>query len=180
MTSYVTGKWGQLGLVRSLQLELRAERDIHVCLVSPGAVDTPVYAQAGSYAGSAGSAPPPVVAHERVARAIVSCLHRPRRFVRVGPGYVAAVLGSRLLPAVYDRLAGPLVDKVVLRGPALADHSGNVLAARPEGEARRGGWTPLGRLRDRAGRAHWRRDARSRPHPVSPAGSPGRTRGQGA
>ncbi len=157
MGAYCSAKWGQLGLVRALQLETRRERDLHVSLVLPGAVDTPIYHLAGTYAGSAGSAPPPVVAPERVAAACVRALDRPRRITHVGPANLVTVAGFRLAPAVYDRLVGPLVDRTALRGPATADHPGNVLAPQPGGEGLRGGWTPVGRLRDRSGRARWRR-----------------------
>lgn len=163
MSSYVTAKWGQLGLVRSLQLEVADARHVHVSLVSPGAVDTPIYAQAASYAGSAGSAPPPVVSADRVAAAVVDCLEHPRRLVRVGPANGPGVLAHRLAPAIYDRLAPLLVRMVVLRGPALPDHGGNVLRARPEGESVSGGWTPTGRLRRLSGRARWRRSGTAAP-----------------
>ena len=156
MSAYVAAKWGQLGLVRSLQLELREEPGIDVCLVSPGAVDTPIYTQAATYAGSEGSAPAPVVSPERVARAVVSCLERPRRHVEVGPANTLAVLGFRTAPALYDRLAAPLVRRIVLRGPAAADDTGNVLAPRPGGEGLRGGWTLGGRRRDPDGEVRWR------------------------
>ncbi|GAA5146684.1 SDR family oxidoreductase [Nocardioides marinquilinus] len=158
MGSYCASKWGQLGLVRALQVETQRERGIHVSLVLPGAIDTPIYHLAGSYAGSAGSAPPPVVSPDAVARACVRCLDRPRRMVHVGPVNRLAVTGFRFLPAVYDRVAGPMVDRIVLRGPAMADGPGNVLEPDPAGEGLRGGWTLTGRLRrpgDR--RARWRR-----------------------
>ncbi len=159
MTAYCTAKWGQLGLVRGLQLETRRERGIDVSIVLPGAVDTPIYHQAATYAGSPGSAPPPVVAPERVAAACLRALDRPRRMTHVGPVNLLTVTGFRLLPAVYDRLVNPLVDRVAVRGPRVADHAGNVRVPRPEAEGLRGGWTPVGRLRDRAGRARWRRRA---------------------
>ncbi|RYB94726.1 SDR family NAD(P)-dependent oxidoreductase [Nocardioides oleivorans] len=157
MGAYNAAKWGQLGLVRALQMELRRERRIHVCLVSPGAVDTPIYDQAASYAGSAGSAPPPVVSAARVARAVVDCLDKPRRHVEVGPVNRPAVAAFRLGAPLYDRLAAPLVRRVVLRGPAVADHSGNTIIAFPEREAESGGWTPSGRRRSAGGRPRWRR-----------------------
>ncbi|SED13552.1 Short-chain dehydrogenase [Nocardioides exalbidus] len=159
MGAYNAAKWGQLGLVRALQMELRGERDIHVCLVSPGAVDTPIYDQAGSYAGSAGSAPPPVVPAARVATAVVECLERPRRHVHVGPANVAAIGAFRFLTPLYDRVAGSLVRRVVLRGPAVDRHSGNVLAAVPEQESESAGWTFGGRRRGANGRPRWRRGA---------------------
>ncbi len=157
MTTYCTAKWGQLGLVRGLQLETRGERGIDVSIVLPGAVDTPIYHQAATYAGSPGSAPPPVVAPERVAVACVRALDRPRRMTHVGPVNLLAVAGFRFMPAVYDRLVYPMVGAVAIRGPRVADHDGNVRTPRPDGEGLRGGWTPAGRLRDRRGRARWRR-----------------------
>jgi hypothetical protein len=86
------------------------------------------------------------------------CLDRPRRMVHVGPVNRLAVTGFRFMPAVYDRIAGPLVDRVVLRGPTVPDSPGNVLEPTPDGEGLRGGWTLAGRLR-RPGerRARWRR-----------------------
>lgn len=149
MSSYCAAKWGQLGLVRSLQIEVRRERHLGISLVLPGAIDTPIYAQAATYAGRVGHAPPPVIAPERVARACVSALDRPRRMVHVGPANWAAVLGYRLTPWAYDRLALPLAGRVVLRGPRVADADGNVLAAVPQGEGLRGGWSLVGRRQRR-------------------------------
>ncbi|ANH37884.1 Sepiapterin reductase [Nocardioides dokdonensis FR1436] len=145
MSSYCTAKWGQLGLVRSLQNELRGVPGVSVSLVLPGAVDTPVYEQSASYAGRAGHAPPPVVGPDRVARACVRAIDHPRRQVHVGPGNRLTLLGFRVLPGVYDRLAPVLVDRVALRGPRVEPHPGNVWRARPEKEAVRGGWSFLGR-----------------------------------
>lgn len=162
MGAYNAAKWGQLGLVRAMQMELRRERDIHVCLVSPGAVDTPIYAQAASYAGRAGSAPPPVVSAERVAAAVVACLDKPRRHTDVGPANLPAVLAFRVLTPLYDRLAPLLARRVVFRGPALAEHSGNVLEAHPEMEAESGGWSFLGRVRGAARRARRLREKNPR------------------
>ncbi len=157
MGIYSAAKWGQLGLVRALQVETRHERGIHVCLVKPGAIDTPIYHQAASYAGSRGSAPPPVITPERVAASCLRMLDRPRRAADAGPANKLSVLGFRYLPFVYDRVAGPLVDRVALRGPATDDGPGNVFEPVAEREGLRGGWTPVGRLRRADGRARWRR-----------------------
>lgn len=157
MGAYVATKWAQTGLVRTLQAEVRPDRGVHVCLVSPGAVDTPIYHQAATYGGSAGSAPPPVVDADRVARAVVACLDRPRRHVHVGPANLVVISGFRFLPWLYDLIVGPMVRLVALRGPHRQPDPGNVLEPRPEREAVSGGWTTTGRLRDRRGRARWRR-----------------------
>lgn len=158
MGAYCAAKAGQLALVRSLQLEVGRRSGVHVSLVLPGAIDTPIYHQAATYAGSRGSAPPPVVSPESVAEAVVRCLDHPRRLVHVGPVNRLAVTGYRFAPFVYDRLAPWLVRTVVLRGPAVAAYDGNVFAPTPEGEGLRGGWTALGRLRPAGShRARWRR-----------------------
>ena len=158
MGAYVTAKWGQLGLARTLQVEARGERGIEVSIVLPGAIDTPIYHQAATYAGAPGSAPPPVVAPERVAAACVRALDRPRRLVHVGPANRLTVTGYRLMPVVYDRIVGPLVGRSALRGHA-EDSAGNVSSPQPEVEGLRGGWTLTGRLRGPDGRVRWRRNA---------------------
>ncbi len=161
MGAYCAAKWGQLGLVRSLQAEVQHDAAVEVCLVLPGAIDTPIYHQAATYAGSRGSAPPPVISPTAVAAACVRCLDRPRRLVHVGPVNRLAVVGSRLAPWLYDRVAPVLVDRIVLRGPDAAADDGNVFAPTPDGEALRGGWTRTGRLRPPGGgRARWRRRTR--------------------
>ena len=147
MGAYCAAKWGQLALVRGLQAELRGERGVSVSLVLPGAVDTPVYQQSATYAGRAGHAPPPVVGPDRVARACLRAIDRPRRQVHVGPANRLTVLGFRLLPGVYDRLAPVLVRRVALRGRRVEPHTGNVEEPRPELEGVRGGWSLLGRRR---------------------------------
>jgi len=149
MSAYCTAKWGQLGLVRSMQLEVHDLPRVSVSLVLPGAVDTPIYGQAATYAGRVGAAPAPVVEPDRVARAVVRTLTSPRRMVHVGPVNWVAVAGYRLLPGVFDRLAPLLVDLVVLRGQDVPDHPGNVREPVAVGEGLKGGWTLLGLRRGR-------------------------------
>ncbi len=140
MSSYVTAKWGLLGLTRCLQVEARETPGIEVGMVSPGAVDTPVYRQAASYLGRGGRPPPPVDPPEKVARAVLRALDRPTRDRSVGLANPVVVLGFRGLPAAYDRLVGPLMRVGGLtRSPAPVD-DGNVFAPRPAGDAVHGGW----------------------------------------
>ena len=156
MGAYCAAKWGQLGLVRTLQGELRAERDLHVSLVLPGAIDTPIYRLSGTYAGREGSAPPPVRDARSVADACLARLERPRRVTHVGFGNRTMTAAFRVAPGLYDRLALPLSRQVALRGPASDDTPGNVFEPRPDLEARSGGWSLAGRRRDGRGRRSWR------------------------
>lgn len=145
MGAYDTGKWGQLGLARVLQLEVRDAPGVDVCTVSPGAVNTPIYDQAANYADRGSCPPPPVLDPDRVARTIVDLLDRPRRHVEVGPLNLPTILGFRLLPFVYDRIVGPLVTRLVFHGSPSAGNGGNVLHPVTELESERGRWTRWGR-----------------------------------
>jgi NAD(P)-dependent dehydrogenase (short-subunit alcohol dehydrogenase family) len=143
MGSYVAAKWGQLGLVRTLQQETLDAPGVTVSAVTPGGVDTPIYYQAASWAGSTGRPPPPVYSAQRVARAVTSALDRPRRVVQSGFLNGAVVAGFRLLPAVYDRLVGPLLQRFALADDPVPPTEGNVFRSRPERNAVEGRWRGL-------------------------------------
>jgi NAD(P)-dependent dehydrogenase (short-subunit alcohol dehydrogenase family) len=140
LSSYTTGKWAVHGLVRTLQIEARGKPGVHVSLVSPGGVDTPIYDQAGSYTGRPAHPPPPVVSPERVAAAIAEALDKPGRDIGVGAANALMVTGFRLLPGVYDLLVGPMM-RLLGQGRGRFDpHPGNVFDADPAKEAVHGRW----------------------------------------
>jgi NAD(P)-dependent dehydrogenase (short-subunit alcohol dehydrogenase family) len=138
--SYAVAKWGQLGLVRTLQQETRDEPGIAISLVQPGGVDTPIYGQAATWTGSTGRPPPPVYAPQRVARVVVSTLDRPRRVVQAGLLNPLITAGFRLLPGVYDLLVGPLLQRLAVADDDVPPTAGNVFGSRPEGNATEGGF----------------------------------------
>ncbi|MER6593731.1 SDR family NAD(P)-dependent oxidoreductase [Micromonospora purpureochromogenes] len=142
MSGYVTSKWGLHGLVRTLQQESRDLPGVHVCLVTPGSVDTPVYQQAANYLGRMGRPPLPITTPQRVARAIVDCADRPRREISVGRVNLIMRAGFTVLPGVYDALVGPLMRWGGLTDRQVPPHEGVVFAPNPAGEAVRGGWLP--------------------------------------
>jgi hypothetical protein len=103
-------------------------------------VDTPVYEQAGSYTGHGGRPPPPVDPPEKVARAVLRALDRPRRERSVGIANPVVVLGFRALPAVYDRLVGPLMRLGGQTRAPVPANDGNVFVPQPAGDAVHGRW----------------------------------------
>ncbi|PWU53003.1 short-chain dehydrogenase [Micromonospora globispora] len=142
MSGYVAAKWGLQGLARTLQQEARETPGVHVCLVNPGSVDTPVYRQAANYLGRIGRPPPPITTPERVARAIVHGADRPRREISVGRLNVVMRFGFTVLPGLYDVLVGPLMRVAGLSNQPVAPHDGIAFTPNPAGEAVRGGWLP--------------------------------------
>ncbi|MEU4423197.1 SDR family NAD(P)-dependent oxidoreductase [Actinoplanes sp. NPDC024001] len=128
MSAYVASKWGLRALIRALRLENRDAADVHICLVSPGAVDTPIYRNAANFAGRFGKPPPPVASAEKVATAILRCARRPRATVTVGTANRVINLGFLMTPALYDALVGPLMRAGGLSRERVAPHNGNVFA----------------------------------------------------
>lgn len=141
--SYAVAKWGQLGLARVLQQETRDEPGISVSIVQPGGVDTPIYYQAASWAGSTGRPPPPVYSPQRVARRVLSTLENPRRIVQAGVANHLITAGFRLLPGVYDAIVEPLLRTFALAGDDAPPTEGNVFESRPEGNAAEGRWRSI-------------------------------------
>ena len=140
MSNYQTSKWGVHGLVRALQVEARQTPGVHVTLVSPGGVDTPIYTQAGNYAGWEGRPPPPVYSPERVARQVVHAVDHPQREVSVGLANWVMVTGFRLLPGLYDVLVTPLMRSLAMSSRAVAKSPGNTTTPREDGEELHGRW----------------------------------------
>ncbi|MGY1847043.1 MULTISPECIES: SDR family NAD(P)-dependent oxidoreductase [unclassified Blastococcus] len=143
MGSYAVAKWGQLALARVLQQETRDEPRISVSIVQPGGVNTPIYSQGATWAGSTGRPPPPVYSPQRVARRVLSTLDRPRRVVQAGVLNHVVTAGFRLLPGVYDVLVEPLLRRLALAGDETEPTEGNVFRSRPEGNAIEGRWRSI-------------------------------------
>ena len=138
--AYVTAKWGQAGLLRTLQLELLGEPDIHVCSIAPGGVNTPIYRQAANIAGRTAKPPIPVDQPEKVAAAILRCMDCPRNRVSVGLTNHVIRLGFEVFPWLYDRMVGPLLSLLSLSGEPTQPSTGNVLEPNPDGESASGPW----------------------------------------
>jgi len=127
MSSYVATKAAVESLGRVLTIEQRDLDNVHVCVVSPGSVATPVFRQAANYVGRYGRPPPPVVSAERVAVKIVERLDHPRSRTSVGIANPFMIFGFRALPGVFDLLVGPLMRLAGLSRTRVDPHAGNVL-----------------------------------------------------
>ncbi len=141
--SYIAAKWGQLGLVRVLQQETRDVPGISISILQPGGVDTPIYFQAASWAGSTGRPPPPVYSPERLGRRVVALIDRPRRQVQAGIFNPLITAAFRLVPGVFDVLVGPMIQRLAIANDDVPPTEGNVFASRPAGNATEGGWRSI-------------------------------------
>jgi NAD(P)-dependent dehydrogenase (short-subunit alcohol dehydrogenase family) len=141
--SYVVSKHGVRAFSESLQQSLwlrRETRDIHVCTILPQCVDTPIFRHAGNYTGRAAGAVPPVIAPERVVRAIVRSVEHPRRQRSVGNFARVLEFGHAVMPGIYNRLVPTVMTAVGLGRQRVAERPGNLFEPMPEWNRIEGGW----------------------------------------
>jgi short-subunit dehydrogenase len=146
MGAYATAKWGQRALARTLQQEARDTPGVHVALVSPGAINTPIYYQAANYIGREVRPPWPVRSPEKVAEVVERIIDRPTQHVSVPIGALNPLIitGFRLLPYVYDRIVGPLFRLASVTGRTAGPSPGNVDRPYPDLERVHGRWPDTG------------------------------------
>lgn len=140
VSPYITSKWGLLGFTAALRQELRDTPEVAVCVVLPGAVDTPIYRHAANYVGRDIRPLPPVVSPERVVRAVVRAVDRPRAQIVVGRTQHVGSWSQRIVPRLYDRLVGRVVHLGALQGSPVEPHDGNVFTPDPRSNGIDDGW----------------------------------------
>jgi NAD(P)-dependent dehydrogenase (short-subunit alcohol dehydrogenase family) len=140
-SAYAASKAGIIGFSESIRQELR-DADIHVCVVLPAAIDTPLYNQAANYSGRAIKPVQPVYAAEQVADTVVGLILKPRREAIVGNAGRAAAAARTVAPyALSDRMIGKQWETDHFK-PEPADPSpGNVFEPDPHHTGISGGWT---------------------------------------
>ncbi len=137
---YVTAKWGLLGFSEVLRQELRDAPGVAVCTILPGAVDTPIYRHAANYIGRQIRPLPPVTSPKRVVAAVVRAVDRPEREIIVGRAHHLGAWAHWLVPRLYDRLVGPIVNKGALCDIPVPAHNGTVFTPDPASNAVDDGW----------------------------------------
>jgi NAD(P)-dependent dehydrogenase (short-subunit alcohol dehydrogenase family) len=145
-SAYNASKHAVRGLSDTVRQELRVtgQREIAVCTVLPGTLDTPFFGHAANRTGWALGPPPPVYPPAAVARTIVRLLRRPRREVYVGSAARLLGLQSRVAPSLTERMLGWYAARPQLRSHPAAPTSGIVFVPDARGEAV-GGWRDTSR-----------------------------------
>ncbi len=152
VSPYVTSKFGLLGFLEVLRMELRGAPDIHVCAVLPATIDTPIHQHAANYTGRPVRPLPPVTDPLRVARAIVRVSRRPRRLTQVGRIQSLFVYARALAPAVYESVVARAYVALALKRGSMPEAPGNVFQPDLDATGVTGGWRILPWLRRTPGR----------------------------
>jgi short-subunit dehydrogenase len=140
VSAYVASKFGLAGFSQSLRQELLAEKGIHVCLLLPATIDTPIYQHAANYTGREIHPLPPVVSPERVGRAIVRLAGHPRPETVVGRMQGSFIPFQRAAPRIYDRIIARMMGGLGVRGDGVPASGGTVFTPLPASNAVTGGW----------------------------------------
>lgn len=102
--SYAISKFALRGLSEALRVELADEPDIHVCSVFPYAMNTPHFASGANRIGVRARTMPPDQAPEKVARAIVGLVKKPRRELYVPRVAALGLALHELMPDTVETL----------------------------------------------------------------------------
>jgi NAD(P)-dependent dehydrogenase (short-subunit alcohol dehydrogenase family) len=147
--AYVMSKFAVRGLTLSLRHAMASHRNIHVCVVMPGPVDTPLFDNAANSTGQELRVIPPAYPPERVAAAIVRCARRPRRQATVGVIGHLILVGHHLSPRLADWGVAQWSGRLITRSAAAEERSGSVFE--PAGRDELHGGYRKGRTRRRLG-----------------------------
>lgn len=153
VSPYVTSKFGLLGFLEVLQMELRSSPEIHVCAVLPATIDTPIHQHAANHTGRPVRPLPPVTDPVRVARAIVRVSRAPRRLTQVGRVQSLFVHVRALAPAAYQAVVARVYPALALGRGSVPVSDGNVFEADRRTTGVTGGWRYVPWLRRTSGGA---------------------------
>lgn len=105
VSPYVVSKYGVRALSECLDHELVDEPDIHIAMIHPAAVDTPIFENAANYLNRRLRPVWPIFEAQYVADGIVACAQNPKRDVTYGRlGRVLEIVYSLSRP-LYRRAA---------------------------------------------------------------------------
>jgi NAD(P)-dependent dehydrogenase (short-subunit alcohol dehydrogenase family) len=102
--SYAISKFGLRGLTETLRIELADEPNIHVCSLLPYTMDTPHFEDGANETGWEPHGMAPVQSPEKVARALVGLIERPRRERYVPRHAVLGYAAHWMFPRTTERL----------------------------------------------------------------------------
>jgi NAD(P)-dependent dehydrogenase (short-subunit alcohol dehydrogenase family) len=101
--AYCSTKAALRTFFESARVELQKEHsDVDVCVVLPGAINTPQFDRARQKMGFQPQPVPPIYAPEPFAAAVVRCCERPERELPLGWGAQKALWGQKLSPRAAD------------------------------------------------------------------------------
>ena len=138
--AYAASKWGLRGFSEALRGELLKYREIHICDIFPGFIDTPGFQRSANYIGRKIKPIPPVYDARRVAKAIVSLAVRPKNAVTVGTSAIIMKFLNTLFPRVFQSVFVTLLDFYFKRAKKVPVSDGSLFESDGTDTGIDGGW----------------------------------------
>ncbi|AWB08251.1 short chain dehydrogenase (plasmid) [Azospirillum humicireducens] len=139
-TPYTAAKFAVRGFTESLRQELVDEPGIHVCMVMPASIDTPLWQHAANYTGRAVKPLTPIHPPEEVAAAILALARNPERERFVGTEARIAAVSNAMAPQLTERALAHTIERDMFQNRSAPATSGGVMTAMPEHQGASGGW----------------------------------------
>jgi short-subunit dehydrogenase len=140
VSAYVISKFAIRAFGECLRQELRDVPGVEVATMLPQAVDTPIFARAGNFAGRAARPIPPVLDPETVASGILRCAQSPKREVTYSrAGRLFEVMHS-VAPSLYSRFLPPAFEAGNYGERAISPTAGAIFDPAQGAHAIEGGW----------------------------------------
>jgi NADP-dependent 3-hydroxy acid dehydrogenase YdfG len=144
-SAYTATKHAIHGMTAAVRQEVKDD-GIAVCEVLPGPVDTPLFQQAGNHMGRNVVPLNPMTHPDRIARAVLASINRPRRTRIVGLSNALVVAGQRLSPTATEVAMGWQVTREHFGQAPTPATSGNLHEPDDAHADVTGGWTDRGPL----------------------------------
>ncbi|MDB5083005.1 MAG: hypothetical protein JWP00_4929 [Chloroflexi bacterium] len=144
ISSYSASKHAVYAFASTLRQELMLDpnaKNIHISLVMPATIDTPLFGHSGNHTRRAIKTMPPVYPPEQVARTILNMAKVPRREAFVGNAARTFRITYLMAPALAERLFAKVTDSQHLyKNKPAPETSGNLFTPVMEGTSADGGW----------------------------------------
>jgi short-subunit dehydrogenase len=138
--AYVSSKFAIRGLSHSVRQELLAHPGVHVCVVCPASIDTPLWQRAGNYSGRKIKPLDPVHPVDQVATVIVGLAEHPRREVFAGAsGWILAEQHDAD-PELTELMAAGIASVSLFQDAPAPETAGSLFEARDKEGGASGGW----------------------------------------
>jgi NAD(P)-dependent dehydrogenase (short-subunit alcohol dehydrogenase family) len=126
LSIYNASKFAIRGITESVAQEWMDHKKIHLCLVEPGPIDTPIWQHGANYTGRNVRALEPASKADEVARAFLAQATAPQPEVVVGKAGSAEVALRRVAPRLGSKLMKRYIEKMLFEREPAEDTSGNL------------------------------------------------------
>ncbi len=123
---YSASKFGLRGFSEALKGELAGWKDIHVCDLHPGFLDTPGIQHAANYTGKVLKPAPPVYDPKQLAIATIDVIRNPKSSLYVGGASMLLKAVHAIVPELTSKIAGAIMRRYFKKADNIATTNGNL------------------------------------------------------